>query len=346
MPLKLVLFLGAGFSRPYGLPTMTEFLAASQDSTRVSGEEKQLVDELFLEARHANSFLQSDPTNLEDVLSFSVMGDRLKIAEPTGVPRAARLKRLIQRIYTTPGEPQKYWDQFRNLEHFLGVSRGTQLPYELAVVTTNYDVCSEAALARLGVGTRLEVAATRSGHGQPMVTGSLYAPTGVPVLKLHGSVNWFENAEAQGGIVVDERVVKAGILSEHPGEIPYVCASDYVMPGTPVLVPPTFIKPDLVKPLEVIWQRAAEELQQAHYLAFVGYSFPATDTEMRYFLGRSLADNPRLRKIFVVDRRAGEIVKKLKAPGSGYGEHFRGFLEPLEGTWTGFQLPVLQGAEC
>ena len=65
--MRVVLFLGAGFSVPFGLPTMDQFFAAAESSKRISDEDKTFLNELRLESRQANSFLQSSPTNLEDI---------------------------------------------------------------------------------------------------------------------------------------------------------------------------------------------------------------------------------------------------------------------------------------
>ena len=66
--MKIVLFLGAGFSAPFGLPVMDKFTRVAHDSGRLSKEDLEFLDELIREARSANAFLISSPTNLEDIL--------------------------------------------------------------------------------------------------------------------------------------------------------------------------------------------------------------------------------------------------------------------------------------
>jgi SIR2-like protein len=268
-----------------------------------------------------------------------MMGDRLRIADEPR--RAPELKRIIQRIATTPGVAgKKYWERFRTFGRFLKApSDHRPLPFELIIVTTNYDMCAESALAVLGHKARPVLQAQRCSHGQGQVMDLLYAPDGILLLKLHGSANWFEQEGEEGTIQSDDRVVTVGMYGEEPGQLPFVCASDYEIPGTPVIVPPTFIKPDLSNALERIWRKAASELRSADYVTFVGYSFPPTDTEMRYFIGRALAANVGLRNIYVFDVRAAKIVERLRDSASGYGQHFGELLVPIEGDWTGSQLP-------
>lgn len=329
---RLVLFLGAGFSQPFGLPTMEAFRFFAHDSKRISDQDKGLLDEVFQRLAQANNILRSSRNNLEDALSFWMMGDRLRLDGE--LEQAPQLKRIIQRIYTSPGAPpSEYWNRFQALSRFLRLSTSAPRTFDLVVITTNYDVCVESALAKLGMFASLPISASMCSHGSPSTTASLYSSGGVPVLKLHGSVNWFEDPK-DASISVDDRVVRTGLLSETPGELPYVCARDYEMPGTPLIVPPTFIKPELSKLLEHIWRTAAVELNAADYIAFIGYSFPPTDTEMRYFIGRSLADNRRLRRVFVFDNSAGRIVEQLSDPLRGYGQHFHELLAPINGDWT------------
>ncbi len=101
--MKITLFLGAGFSRAYGLPVMTEFLSFADQSYRLNEEEKKLIGRIVLEARSANSFLQSSPVNLEDILSFSEMKDRLKHFEDGEESQNSNIRRILQKIYTDIG---------------------------------------------------------------------------------------------------------------------------------------------------------------------------------------------------------------------------------------------------
>jgi hypothetical protein len=66
--MNIVLFLGAGFSAPFGLPTMNQFLEEVSRSDRITPEDREFIGQLVLEARRANSILESSPTNLEDIL--------------------------------------------------------------------------------------------------------------------------------------------------------------------------------------------------------------------------------------------------------------------------------------
>jgi len=61
---------------------------------------------------------------------------------------------------------------------------------------------------------------------------------------------------------------------------------------------------------------------------------------MRYFLAQPFVNNIRLRKILIIDKQAKKIVERLKEDASGFGSHFKEFLEPLEYDWTTSQLKL------
>jgi hypothetical protein len=146
--MRIVLFLGAGFSKPFGLPVMNEFFSVARDSARLNDEELNLVRQLLLESRRANSFVESSPRNLEDVLSLAVMGDRLALDSQGN--RADLLRRVLRKIYTTfDGKPEQYRHRYDDFGHFVGVNfAGVYEPtHSISIVTTNYDLSIERSVA-------------------------------------------------------------------------------------------------------------------------------------------------------------------------------------------------------
>jgi hypothetical protein len=152
--MRVVLFLGAGFSQPFGLPTMNRFLEVVASSNRLNQEDRDFVGRLVLEARQANSFLESSPQNLEDILSFAVMGQRLGLGDDQ---QAERIRRVLHRVYCAPKLLEGYWNQFDGFERFLGCKVGTP-GLELSIVTTNYDLNAECSLLRAQSPARLPFA--------------------------------------------------------------------------------------------------------------------------------------------------------------------------------------------
>ena len=332
--MKIVLFLGAGFSAPYDLPVMNRFLAVAERSGRLTADQKALLRELTIEARQANSFLLSSPTNLEDILSFAMMGERLWGGTEEG-SRLRGVRRILQRVYTEVGDLSVFWSRYDALRRFLGFEP-RELQHELRIVTTNYDLNAECALRHLSMYAH---------PGFPAPAGNFYQEVGVPVYKLHGSVNWFAASKDGGKLDVDQDIVevRSRVGQEFvTGPVPAVCATNYANDRAPLLVAPSFLKPPLNKTMSDIWRGAAEALGEAHLVVFVGYSFPPSDTVMRYYLASALTRNAVLQRIVVVDPQADSIVIKLKDSASGYGSHFRDLLVADSHSWikTGIDLDL------
>jgi hypothetical protein len=69
---------------------------------------------------------------------------------------------------------------------------------------------------------------------------------------------------------------------------------------TPLIIPPVSNKM-IQGHMTRVWNRALEILRGAKNVIFVGYSFPETDTYVRYFLKAGLGAASNLNKIFVFD---------------------------------------------
>lgn len=114
------------------------------------------------------------------------------------------------------------------------------------------------------------------------------------IYKLHGSVNWYGHADdLTVAAEIGHSVANDKVLSVHHGNIS--------QPNDWWMVPPSVIKPQMVSVLEEQWRGAATAISQADALWFIGYSFPESDSFMRFFLASSLADNVGLTQIVVID---------------------------------------------
>lgn len=102
----------------------------------------------------------------------------------------------------------------------------------------------------------------------------------LPVLKLHGSVNWAQ-PEAK-----DDKVRV------------YVCY-DYIVGKIrqPVLVPPTWRKA-FGGALSGVWNNAVKALTEATRVILVGFSIPPSDSHFKYLMAAGLQDNISLRNIY------------------------------------------------
>jgi len=337
--MNLTLFLGAGFSVPFGHPVMDDFLSFADSNKRLTDDDRSFLGRLVLEARRANSFLESSPTNLEDILTFSEMGDRLGLAEGTE-NRSLRFRQILQKIYTTNPPAKDYWSRYSSLQKLIGTRPG-EFKGNLSFVTTNYDLNIESACISLGTQTNPGFTLLQVDSGNVRSSHYMYSSSGIPLYKLHGSVNWYPS-EQDPGIEVENRIVEVyggGDCDEGKHSLPFPCAGDYKPPAEPLIVPPSFLKPDLSKTMRAIWHGAAQALSKANVVAFIGYSFPSSDTEMMYFLARAFSENAGLRTIYIIDPQAEKLVGRLQSPGSKMGSHFRNLLKSVPLDWTKAHLP-------
>jgi hypothetical protein len=335
--MHLTLFLGAGFSAPFGHPVMDDFLSFADSNKRLTDDDRSFLGRLVLEARRANSFLESSPTNLEDILTFSEMGDRLGLTQDNE-NRGERFRRILQKIFTSTLLIKDYWSRYSALHSLLGCKPSEFKGY-LSFVTTNYDLNIESACVFLNAHTNPGFIPLHQNSDSVQSSQYLYATNGIPLFKLHGSVNWYL-CDQEPGIKIENRIVKVmGDSDENQiRSLPYPCTANYEPPSVPIIVPPSFLKPDLSKTMGMIWRGAAQTLSKANVVAFIGYSFPPSDTEMMYFLAKAFSENAGLRKIYIIDPSAEKLVERLRSASSKIGSHFRNLLKPIPMDWTEARL--------
>ena len=162
-------------------------------------------------------------------------------------------------------------------------------------ITFNYDDLLDAALSAAGEWNPYW------GYGffcQPSantVSDFSQGPkaSGLLLLKLHGSVNWwprlgYPKPFALDAIVhhhrwegISRRLFPRDVVARH-------------LESEPVIVPPVLSKSDLVAQpvLRLVWTLAYEHLSTAEAVTFIGYSFPTTDTAARVLFSEALADLP------------------------------------------------------
>jgi hypothetical protein len=233
--------------------------------------------------------------------------------------------------------PKEYWPRYKKLEKFLGKDL-SECKDSLSFVTTNYDLNIESACIAAQIQTDPGFEIDRIPGQGVRTLGSCYSTGGVPLYKLHGSVNWYPS-DSEPGIRIDDRIVAIQSWDESRS-LPVICTGDYCPAGSPAIVPPSFLKPDLSNALKGVWRGAARVLSEANTIVFVGYSFPPSDTEMMFFLAKALSENAGLRALYLVDPKANEITARLRRADTRIGSHFRDLLHPIQSRWEEAKLEV------
>ncbi len=336
---KNVLFLGAGFSRPLGHPVMSEFFAHARGHAAMTPADKEWLADIQHLAREASGMLDGPHTNLEHVLSLALMDfAAMDTAKADRSSRYAQMVNLLFKVYRTCDLKaiNGYRDRIKAL---LAFSEEANAPIgsDLTIITTNYDMNVETGLMRLGVLPKLPFAPTTLYRQQDQE--SIYSDNGPLLCKLHGSVNWFHPIKGTEPIKVEDRMGYIRNFEQDRQDRAPLIVGDTTYPDLrAILVPPMYFKHQIVPEMDANWAAAAKALRSAEKVAFVGYSFPPSDTHMRYFLASSLYKNVGLEAIHVVDPQAVAICERLKK--GDYGTAIGRMLRPFEGGWHCNRVPL------
>jgi hypothetical protein len=147
-----------------------------------------------------------------------------------------------------------------------------------AFISLNYDILIDNAL--------LVTPGVHADYGVDFTNRTdEFAPTGiaVPMLKLHGSLNWLFCPTCNALDHYPGRKIAAELYDSPHRALCGRCQE----PRVPIIIPPTFYKVMSNYYLQQIWKRAEEELKQARRIIFCGYSFPDADMHIRYLLKRA-----------------------------------------------------------
>ena len=198
--------------------------------------------------------------------------------------------------------------------------------HTVSVLTFNYDIALDYAfyVERIAVDYALEPESQRGA---------------VPLLKLHGSLNW--------GVCSNcKKIIPWNLMdyfhnrSWHPFHSNEESAiidigsnlknhqhCNVNLLDEPVLVPPTWNKSEHHATLSSVWSRAAKELAEAENIFVIGYSLPDSDAFFRYLYGLGTVGDFPLKRFWVFDPdETGGVKSRFEALlGSGARSRFRPF---------------------
>jgi hypothetical protein len=198
------------------------------------------------------------------------------------------------------------------------IERELQAPHRVSVLTFNHDLLVENALSlfgnRYGKVWCLRHAYGFGEHDTCANNDSTfdYECPGrrhehVPILKLHGSLNWVfrtrdqyppKTQRTRDLLIWNNRTIPA-YTRRIRGE-----RRDWYLWS--LIVPPIYEKQGFIRDeLEAVWSRAADTLRAADKVIFWGYSFPRADVHARYFFQAAAQDNEALRSPTLINPDPG-----------------------------------------
>lgn len=316
-----VYILGAGFAKDAGYPLVADFLNRARDSVawlEGHGRQKEAdavaaVLRFRLDAASAAYRVRVDVEDIEQLFSLAsarddagaALSDQVKlcIAATLDYARAHQVRPWAH-LGMSGGEPaySKSWQPDTTMagtegerrfhipcyEYYAGMMAGafTETSGTNTIITLNYDTLVEEALQSMGYAVSYEFGGGRGGkinfdESWTQAQGS--ANWTVPVLKLHGSVNWARPGRRAGKLRVFgsyDDVRKAGLV--------------------PALIPPTWRK-DFGDALGGVWAAAVKSIEHATRIFVIGFSIPETDPHFKYLLAAGLQNNISLRELLYMN---------------------------------------------
>ena len=333
--MRIVLFLGAGFSKSAGFPLMREFSMFSQDLAGYD-EHILLLHDCIRYAQRTRAYIHGDIYNVEYLMSvlslaaitnpdleFTFKSKKVKVGQALEI-----LKELVWRIYSRIEDISNFEENYKifvqALNYFLKKDRNNSID----VITTNYDLLPEMIMHAIEhkatMPVEFECMPLPEGRRAPTNCAIVGGGGGYKIYseaksknlhKLHGSVNWFvkKGSKFQKVYCWDEIFPRAN--NKHKLlYTPFCVCSDAEIPAgyLPVIVPPSMIKEYKVPVILKAWRDASDAIAKANKIIFIGYSFPPSDTIMKFFLGTSLTNNQSGCRITIIDKNTEAVKASLE----------------------------------
>lgn len=163
-------------------------------------------------------------------------------------------------------------------------------------------------------------------HGSPRFRSTSGAST-IPVLKMHGSLNWTYNVrsgtDARNAIRSPSGplhcINSANIATTLTTTGPKGRQIDMI----PLVVPPIYEKASRYsKAVAPVWSRAAAEISNCDSLVIFGYSLPVADAWARTMLRAAVHANGKLTGVSVIDPSAGSALRIRDVAGVRALHHY------------------------
>jgi hypothetical protein len=224
----IVLFLGAGFSKDAGLPTISEFGAESTDQFyRLKSRPNEIDSTPYLTnagdifakfqgyCEKAKRFVNLDTNNMEELFCIAEALNEAKIKDLSLDGEVILVKDLLVQIkiwlwkiyqQCPPLNPTKHISKetIEAYDSFIDILNNNKLTDRLTVLTTNYDLIFEYFAWKRGIRcvypfNKKNVEPLNVFNRKDTDDYVLFEPenNGPIICKLHGSINFF-NLEEQG----------------------------------------------------------------------------------------------------------------------------------------------------
>ena len=336
-----VFVLGAGVSMNLGAPLMADFLEKAdliyrQRRVEHFGEHFERVARARSALQQVHSKTALDIHNLESVFGAFDMARLLgslpgleeedveTLPDSMRVVIAKTLEETIEFDTSAEGGRPMVYGAHRQFAETLG-DLCRREPGSVSVVSFNYDIITDFAMECVEIGPDYALADSPEFRLGPPKS---FEHT-VPLLKLHGSINWAKCScpDCTSAVACPVRFF---INPEYPverGKWPHG-GKVYIGTGIPkapitchnqtvsnrlLIVPPTWNKGTTEDALIPVWRRAAEELRTAQNVYILGYSLPETDIFFRYMFALGLVGPQVLNRFWVFNPDQDTVESRFRS---------------------------------
>ena len=320
----IAFLLGAGASKPNpsGIPTVTELLPELLNRARRLDREQvtSLADfcsergidniEDLLTSVQISAFCSKNPRILR-LVEFQLFRNEIASVNRrrgtqgmmrTDVSSIAYLQDTLQVLFgllsnlMLPASPNAGHDA---IVSYIGNNLTS------SIITTNYDCCIDLALLENQVPYSYSIDFANSDvFPNP-------SEAGAPLIKLHGSLNWFYCETCQKVQLIDiSRTIED--YENHRAEYPVIsvcreCGGQ----KRGLLVPPHAMKFDAAPPLQPLIARADSYFAQATLIVVVGFSFADADSYISQMLIKAMQASSKTRLVIIdPDRSISEKIRR------------------------------------
>ena len=314
MPKKTIYILGAGFSADAGVPTQGALLGKVLEGQDNHGLIAFIERVFGLGPEDAlNLALEDVYTGIHKAVSRN---QAIKGYDTESLKQLEKgLTRKISEAINISIRPDL--DKTGYLAQFIRYLQESARTNSCAVISLNWDILLDRRLGKTGPDqprTYIDYGTHCTGIGndddriKPALLAKRDKQPVVPLLKLHGSLNWLVCPQCERLYVNWTRKIS---LEDHS------CTA--CQPHT-TLLQPSIILPTFQKTLDTfhyrhIWNQAAIELSEATKLVFLGYSFPLADFDFRALITKHLPTDTEVEVVL----RAGD---KTNDTGERYNNYF------------------------
>jgi hypothetical protein len=256
---RFAFLLGAGASQPYGVPTMTGFYASFRDHV------KKRRPDLFVLLQRLEKGSEAPSPDLETLLAdlqlatSAQAGLKLLGVETKGTLPSEHLADLRGALDAFIVDTCERFDRERSAEDLRALLDARQFG-PLWIFTTNYDRLVEHACEQLDVNFS---DGFEGGLGRPVADYIGTFTEDVRVVKLHGSVNWFQ--DFPGGEL--HRLDRGYSLPTK--DFSFVRGGQQLKP---LMIIPTLEKLVFDKPYSTLVARLGDVLRECSLLIVIGNS--------------------------------------------------------------------------